>query len=153
MPLGYPDASRPRARAPCADGRRPGARHGARGLGVSAGSAGPPPARSGAAPLHCMPTRSSDCPGRTTSTGTPPRCTSRRQTAGNRDAGPGLQGLDTDAETGNDSAARSVSSRLTRGTEVLPQTTHRLPRAYLFPRFSPNPSPHTTTARALRARR
>jgi len=87
-----------------------------------AGSADPPPDCSGAAPHCCTLHRSSDCPGRTTSTGTPPRCTGRRQTAGNRGAGPGLQSLDTDAETGDDPAARSVSSRLTRATEVLPQT-------------------------------
>ena len=30
---------------------------------------------------------------------------------------------------------------------------HRLPRVYLFPRFSPKQSAHTTTGRALRARR
>lgn len=113
---GYPDASLSRAPEPYAGDRHTGVRHGAAGPDACAGSAAPPHADCSAAPLCCTPSRSSDCPDRTMSTGRPPGCTGRTKIAGNPDAPPDLLGLDTGAKTGHDLPARSASSRLTRAT-------------------------------------
>lgn len=119
--VGYPDASPSRSWL-CVGGTRPGAPHGDAGLGASADSAGPLHRRCGVALPGCTRPRSNGSPGRTTSTGTPPRCTGCTGTAGNRGAPPDLLGLDSGAKTGHDLPARSASSRLTRATEVFPQT-------------------------------